>query len=403
MKRVLILSCSTGQGHNSCARAVKEYLDREHIDCTMADAFCFVSERFAGWVEKGHSFIYCHMPWLFRWGYEYSKKHPVLFQEKSLIHRILASGASRMYQYIEKGAFDTVICTHVLAAIMLTHVQKTFSLALKTALIMTDYTRHPGMEATDMQIYFIPDESLTEEFVEGGIPREKIVAAGIPVCKSFYKNVEKADAKRLLDIRTEHKHLLVMCGSMGCGPMEKMVRRLCQNLSEDMEVSVICGTNQKLQKKLERKYADTTNIHIAGYTKQMSLYMDSADLCLMKPGGLSITEAAVKKLPMAYINAVAGCEQYNIEYFVKKGGAVFTDSPEELADQCIRILQSEHKQKEMVKALQEYRKEDGAKKILESMEALKMSKICWKDTVYVERKSEGLSQVSAEQIKYTRI
>ena len=57
----------------------------------------------------------------------------------------------------------------------------------------------------------------------------------------------------------------------------------------------------------------------------------------------------------------------------------------------------------MVKALQEYRKEDGAKKILESMEALKMSKICWKDTVYVERKSEGLSQVSAEQIKYTRI
>ena len=134
-----------------------------------------------------------------------------------------------MYQYIEKGAFDTVICTHVLAAIMLTHVQKTFSLALKTALIMTDYTCHPGMEATDMQIYFIPDESLTEEFVEGGIPREKIVAAGIPVCKSFYKNVEKADAKRLLDIRAEHKHLLVMCGSMGCGPMEKMVRRLCQN------------------------------------------------------------------------------------------------------------------------------------------------------------------------------
>ena len=101
-----------------------------------------------------------------------------------------------------------------------------------------------------------------------------------------------------------------------------MVEHLYKNLPEDTEVSVICGTNERLQKKLDRKYQDADQIHVAGYTKQMSLYMDSADLCLMKPGGLSVTEAAVKKLPMAFINAVAGCEQYNIEYFVKKGGAV---------------------------------------------------------------------------------
>ena len=33
MKNVLILSCSTGQGHNSCAKAVKEYFDKKNVDC----------------------------------------------------------------------------------------------------------------------------------------------------------------------------------------------------------------------------------------------------------------------------------------------------------------------------------------------------------------------------------
>ena len=227
-----------------------------------------------------------------------------------------------MYRYIAKGKFDTVICTHVFSAVMLTQMQKSFPLALKTAMIMTDYTCYPGMEATDLQMYFIPDGSLTEEFAACGIPRKKISAARIPVCREFYKKLEKADAKRLLDVRADHRHLIVMCGSMGCGPIERMVDRLYENLPEDTEVSVICGTNARLQKKLDRKYRDADQIHIVGYTKQMSLYMDSADLCLMKPGGLSATEAAVKKLPMAFINAVAGCEQYNIEYFAKRGGAV---------------------------------------------------------------------------------
>ena len=403
MKKALILSCSTGQGHNSCARAVKEYFDRQQVDCTVADAFRFVSEKFARFMGEGHSFMYRHIPGLFCWGYGYSKKHPALFKEKTLIYKILTAGTLRMYQYIAKEKFDTVICTHVLSAIMLTHMQKTLPLALKTAMVMTDYTCYPGMKATDLQRYFIPDGFLAEEFVKCGIPREKISVAGIPVCQEFYKKIEKTDAKRLLNIQAEHRHLLVMCGSMGCGPIAMMVEHLYKNLPEDTEVSVICGTNERLQKKLDRKYQDADQIHVAGYTKQMSLYMDSADLCLMKPGGLSVTEAAVKKLPMAFINAVAGCEQYNIEYFVKKGGAVSSDSPEELTDQCIRLLQSERKLKEMEKALREYRRAEGARQIFEAMELLNTAKIYWKDTAYVERESDRLPQVPAGQIKYTRV
>lgn len=39
--KVLILSCSTGQGHNSVSKAIKEEFSNASISCTTLDAvFC---------------------------------------------------------------------------------------------------------------------------------------------------------------------------------------------------------------------------------------------------------------------------------------------------------------------------------------------------------------------------
>ena len=135
-----------------------------------------------------------------------------------------------------------------------------------------------------------------------------------------------------------------------------------------MELSVICGTNKQLQRKLEKKYRRNEKIHIVGYTSQMSLYMDSADLLLTKPGGISITESAVKKLPMVFVDAVAGCEQYNMDFFVKMGAAVTSDSAKELAEQSIWILESDTQRKEMEDALQNYQYLGGAEIVFKELE-----------------------------------
>lgn len=405
MRNVLILSCSTGQGHNSCAMAVKEYFDKRGVNCEIEDAFRFVSGGFCRFMSWGHSFMYRHLPGLFRWGYRYSQKHPGVFRPDSGIYKLLTSGAENMSRYIAGKNYDTVICTHVLSAMILTQMQKKYPLFLKTAMIMTDYTCYPGIESTQMQTYFIPDGALAEKFAQHGIPKEKLAVTGIPVRRNFMKRTEKADAKRLLNIHAGNKHLLIMCGSMGCGPIEKMVRLMYDRLPENTEISVICGTNQRLQKKLERRYKESEKIHIVGYTEQMSLYMDSADLCLMKPGGLSVTEAAVKRLPMALINAVAGCEQYNIDYFVKMGAAVASDSPEELVTLCICILKSEKRLSQMRAAfqIQTNKRSDGAKLVFDLMENVRGVKKTREETDYEGKGCGRLSQIPTEQIKYTGI
>lgn len=387
MKNVLILSCSTGQGHNSCAQAVKEYFDKREVNCEIQDALGFISMGFSKFMSWGHSFMYRHIPELFRWGYGYSKKHPGVFKQDSGIYKILTAGAKRMYQYITEKQFDTVICTHVFAAIILTHMGKIYPISLKTAMIITDYTCYPGMNAVDVQQYFIPSESLSEEFVQNGIPEDRIIPTGIPVCRSFLKETGKADAKRLLNIDVKNKHLLIMCGSIGCGPIAKMVEQIAENLPEYTEVSVICGSNRRLQKRLNKKYKNSEKMHVVGYTRQMSLYMDSADFCLMKPGGLSVTEAAVKKLPMAFINAVAGCEQYNIDFFVNLGAAIASDSPKELVDKSICILESDEKRRQMEMALRDYQQTDGAELIFNFIEKYHKSYTFWEDSKSVTREA----------------
>lgn len=363
MKKALILSCSTGQGHNSCAQAMKDYYESQKAGCEIQDSLDFISKRLSRFLSWGHSFVYRHLPWLFRWGYRQSEKHPALFKEGSIIHKALSSGAERMYQYITVGSFDTVICTHIFSAIMLTHMLKNHPLSIQTAFIATDYTCYPGTNACALQKYFIADEAFSVDFVRMGIPKEDIIAAGIPVRQAFYKHTEKADAKRLLNIRSVSKHLLVMCGSMGCGPIPRMMKQISKRMTGDMEVSVICGTNKRLFRKLNRRYKKNSDIHIVGYTNQLSLYMDSADLYLTKPGGISVTEAAVKCLPMAFINAVAGCEQYNMDYFRKRGAAITADSPEKLAQQSILLLNSATDLQRMENALKKHPVSDGAENV----------------------------------------
>lgn len=367
MEKVLILSCSTGQGHNSCAQAIKEYFELQGVICELRDSFDFISKQFARFISWGHSFIYRYLPGLFCWGYSYSSTHPAIFHKKSGIYKLLTARTEQLYQYLTDRQFDTVICTHVFSAILLTHMLKSHPLPIKTAFVTTDYTCYPGMDAIDLQQYFIPNAQLAEEFAACGIPIDRITVSGIPVRREYMVQFGKTKARYLLNLDTESRHLVMMCGSMGCGPISEILEQMTPILPEDTTVCVICGTNKRLYNKLKHRYRANEKIHVIGYTDQVSLYMDSADLYLTKPGGISTTEAAVKQLPMVFVNAVAGCEQYNMDYFINMGAAITAQSPRLLAERSIQLLCAASARHHMEQALTEYRRQDGAKNIFNAL------------------------------------
>ena len=365
--RVLILSCDTGGGHNICAKAIQEVFVENGHSCETADAISFVSEKLSKFMDWGHTTMYRHVPKLFRFGYGFAEKHPAMLDDDAAVYKLLTDGTGQLYSFIEAGQFDAIICTHVFSGLLLRQMQKEYPVKLKTAFVGTDYTCSPGTAKSELDYYFIPAASLKEEFIEQGVPAEKIVASGIPVRPEFYTASSKEEAKKKHGIDPCHTHLLMMCGSMGCGPLEKLTKLLSSQMDSSMELSIVCGTNEKLKEELIEKFGAISNIHIHGFVRDISAIMDSADLYLTKPGGLSSTEAAAKRLPMVLIDAVAGCEAYNRNYFVSLGGAVTADEPEELAQLAIRLMQNRGERDAMAKALDTVIPVNAAQRICDVM------------------------------------
>lgn len=366
----LILTCSTGQGHNSCARAIKEYYDAQGETCVIEDALGFVSPTLSKIICWGHVTMYRHFHGLFQIGYGYSEKHSAMFQEKSGIYKLLTLGTKKIRSYIEQGHFDQVICTHVFASLMITHLQKTYQLPIRTCLVATDYTCNPGTRESRVDLHFIPDTPLSVYYECPAIADEQIVSSGIPVRQMFYHHTPKNEAKLAFGIPTTHSHLLMMCGSMGCGPMKKLSKALSKMLPDNIDVTVVCGTNKSLYRSLRRKYNKADNIHVLGYVDDMSKLMDSADLYLTKPGGISVTEASVKNLPMVFIDAVAGCEEYNKIYFIKKRAAKTGKTVKEIAEVCVDVLTKPRKLEKMGKNLESIAAVNAGEIIYRNMKAL---------------------------------
>ena len=323
--RVLILSCSTGGGHNSAAAAISERFEMHGYHCTIVDTLELLPGFMTKVISRGHVFVYRHLPRLFGVGYrfeEHMENPRFIYQQSSL-------GADDLYRYICANNFDTVICVHVFSALTMTEIRKKYAPDIRVYFVATDYTCSPGVKLGNMDAYFVP-RGLSDEFEASGIPRERIVESGIPVRADFYHHKDKKEAKRAFGLRENGNAVLLMCGSMGCGPIYELTECLSEMLPHDTQLAVVCGNNEKLRLELEPLAGD--KVKVLGYTKDISLLMDASELVLSKPGGLSSTETLAKELPMICINAVPGCETRNLDFFVKKGYAVTAKGVQALSE-----------------------------------------------------------------------
>jgi len=213
----------------------------------------------------------------------------------------------------------------------------------------------------------IPDAALTELFVKNGVSPDTIAPLGIPVRAELYSCLPVQEAKKAAGLDPSHRHLLMMTGSMGCGPMEELTQLLANSLPTEYDVTVACSSNRQLLRRMERKFEDRPNIHICGYIGNVSAMMDSADLFLTKPGGISTTEAMVKGLPMVLVNVVGGCETPNLEFFVSHGGAATADTPEAIAALCKRLLEHDEERLIMRQSLLAMHKTPAAQAICDCL------------------------------------
>ena len=90
-----------------------------------------------------------------------------------------------------------------------------------------------------------------------------------------------------------------------------------------VQIVVICGYNQTLLEKVKKLKVKTgLSIHEFGFIENMHEFMDAADILVSKSGGISVTEALAKELPMRIVSPIPGQESRNCDFLVENGAAV---------------------------------------------------------------------------------
>ena len=371
--KVLILSCNTGQGHNTAGRAVLAECERRGIECQMLDTLTFDSEMTSRVVSGLHNKGSVHLPKIYGVGVTFAHILDRTSHKKSVCYLANTTYASSLYRYIVENGFDTLVLPHVFPSEAITRIRRKYETNFRAYFIATDYSYPPFLNDTVLDGYFIPHHHLELTFAKAGIPREKLIPIGIPVAASFAEKTPQNEARRALELPSDGNILLVMTGSMGFGDTEPLVRELLNRISSDTTVVVMGGNNEKMKARLRKKYGHDSRLRVIDFTRQVSLYMDAADILFTKPGGLSSTEAAVKGIPIIHTTPIPGWEEDNIEFFRKHGLSLSGRSADDLVTHALWLLGNPWAREEMMSHQAQVINKFAARDILTYIEAATIS------------------------------
>ena len=344
--KILILSASTGEGHNSSGKAILNAMLQRGIDAEMKDVLEIANPRASKKVSKtyvksteGHNLfskIYALAVWVSE-HLNQGRRSPVYLFNKIYWRRL--------YRYLEQGGYDAVVSVHLFAAESLTAVKREGKLRIPTFFVMTDYTLHAFLNDTDLDYYIIPHEDLIPVYTRQGFKYDHIFPIGIPVdVDKFTTRQPKPEARKQVAEQlgfklkaNEGNWYLVMSGSMGFGNMSQLMCEFISRIGKNDRVICVCGRNERNLHTVQRDFAKEGRVVPVGYTDKVSLLMDACDVVLSKPGGITTTETIIKNIPLVHTAPIPGIESENAEFCHERNMSFYAAKPVEQVEAAIRL------------------------------------------------------------------
>lgn len=352
--KVLVLSCSTGGGHNACAKYIMEELKDNHIDCIFKDFYDIVNPKVKELSSKLYLSTLKNNGNLFKGVYKIGETVSS-FNMKSPVYLINKTHQKALLNFIKYEKIDLVISSHLFPSLTLTAInQKNKEIPFIT--VATDYEPCPFIEETKSD-YLIIQKGLENRFIEKNIPANTLISTGIPISTNFItsaKNIKKA-----LNINENEKVILILLGSMGFGNINKLLEKL---KNKKYHIIVVCGTNEKL--KAEIKKMNYSNITVLGFVSNINDLIYSSDIVLSKPGGLSTTEIATLRKPLIHIYPIPGIETHNTNFFKAHNMSIVCQDDDEIISTINKLLNNEDLRNEIISNQKKYINGNSAKDLI---------------------------------------
>ncbi len=360
--KALILTVTAGQGHNSTAASVQSHFTSAGIECRILDSFYCINKALGYILEKGYLLTVDSLSGLY--SRTYKKLERRSSSERSLLYKIIEHFTPKLLEQINAFSPDIIVCTHVFSALSVSILKKKGALDAVTIGIVTDFTMHPYWEeTTNIEYILLPSERLECQCGKKGYKKSQMLFSGIPINSKFEEKIDKREAKKRLGLVPDKPLVTVMSGSMCYASVTEIVKNI-DKLKVCFQVAAVCGSSKEEYNRL-KSIKTRHKILKYGYTDKISLLMDASDCIITKPGGLSVSEALSKHLPMLLNNPIPGHEERNLTFLVNNGVAKAVSDNCPIEELLYQFLTNEKLRTEMLEAAVAIGKPDAANALTE--------------------------------------
>ena len=325
--RLLILTATAGEGHNSLSHALKDYIRKYHQDdeVLIFDLYKDNHKLFAWVINDLHFWNLKHFPHIMRFQYKLSLENKVDKNHNGSVTfgRIAQKD---LLKKVEEFKPNAIISMHTFATGLLNYLQRKEILDknIKLFSVIPDYSPHPDTETNlDFDCVFTPCKEIhpllinTKDFKE-----EQLNPTGLPVHSKFYEDVDKEEFAKEMNIDISKFTLMIFSGGIGIGNNAKVVKTLMKAKSfKNINIIVVNGKNKKSKKQVDKlieKY-NLTNVYNYGFIMTVHKLMSISTCMIGKLGALTTNECLIKYLPIIVPFKPPYHEYWNMKFLEKEG------------------------------------------------------------------------------------
>ena len=320
--KVVIVYASSGAGHQKAAEAVFKVLHvHQEVTTLLIDSLEYTTPLFRLLYPRLYLFLVRHLPLI--WGFFYDGLNFTLIGPwlRRLRRGLNAMNGGRLEDFFLVEKPDVIVSTHFFATEVASQLKKKGKLKTRLITIITDLVVHSVWMTPHVDEYVVGSMDTQEALMQRGVSKDKIALLGIPFDPIFEKEEDRARLSRELGIASEKFTVLVASGGFGVGPIGALVSRLSQN--RELQLLVVCGRNRSLYRRLASRIAPfKERVFLYGFVDNIHELMSVSDCMVSKSGGLTLSEALAKKLPIFILYPIPGQETGNRDVLVRHRAAI---------------------------------------------------------------------------------
>ncbi len=326
MSRILVLSASYGEGHNSAARALKAAFDEQPgIQAELVDIFALRAPRLNNLSRRGYLKLINTAPkvWsgIYRWLDE-SARAPAMF-------RTLGSHRGLLGRIIVEKQPVALVSTYPVYAWLVDRLRADGLVTSPHFTVVTDaLTINSLWYRAPSDGWFVTDAGSAAFLHERRVPMDKVHVSGFPVSLAFADRPAALQPPEPVG-PAQSRRVLYMINSSRATALP-IARELLRH--DEWKITFTTGRDLRLRREIEQlARGAAAPAEVLGWTDRIPELLMTHHVVISKAGGATTQESINALCPLIVSQIVPGQEEGNYELLRRHDAGALATTPQAIS------------------------------------------------------------------------